>query len=74
MSVPLMHPRSLLHRGIFQDRRAVLPVENFTGKGPTDIVLIDDPKRSWNETPQQSKIPWGMRITRVDGKWTSRIR
>jgi hypothetical protein len=56
----------LLHRGIFQDRRAVLTVEKFIDKGPTDIVLINRPKRSWNETPQQSKIPWGVRITRND--------
>jgi hypothetical protein len=48
-----MRPRSLLHCGIFQDRRAVTPVEKFTEKGPTDIVLINRPKRSWNETPQQ---------------------
>jgi hypothetical protein len=61
-----MRPRSLLHRGIFQDRRAVLPVEEFTDKGPTDIVLINRPKRSWNGTPQQSKKPWGVRITRND--------
>jgi hypothetical protein len=44
--VALERPRSLLHRGIFQDRRAVLPVEKFTDKGPTDIVLINRPKRS----------------------------
>jgi hypothetical protein len=61
-----MRPRSLLHRCIFQDRRAVLPVEKFTNKGPTDIVLINRPKRSWNETSQQSKKPWGVRITRND--------
>ena len=61
-----MRPRSLLHRGIFQDRRAVLPVEKFTDKGPTDIVLINRPKRSWNETPQPSKKPWGVRISRND--------
>jgi hypothetical protein len=64
--VPLMCPRSLLHRGIFQDRRALLPAEKFTDKGPTDIVLINRPKRSWNETPQQSQKPWGVRITRND--------
>jgi hypothetical protein len=52
-----MCPRSLLHRGIFQDRRALLPVEKFTDKGPTDIVLINRSKRSWNETPQQSQNP-----------------
>jgi len=50
-----MRPRSLLHCGIFQDRRAVTPVEKFTEKGPTDIVLINRPKRSWNETPQQRR-------------------
>jgi hypothetical protein len=61
-----MRPRSLLHRSIFQDRRAVSPVEKFTDKGPTDIVLINRPKRSWNETPQQSKKPRGVRITRND--------
>src|SRR5580692_5773755 len=61
-----MCPGSLLHRGIFQDRGAVLPVEKFTDKGPTDIVLINRPKRSWNETPQQSKKPWGVRIARND--------
>ena len=38
-----MRPRSLLHRGILQDRRAVLPVEKFTDKGTTDIVLINVP-------------------------------
>jgi hypothetical protein len=53
----------LLHRGIFQDRRAVTSVEEFTDKGPPDIVLINRPKRSWHETPQQSKKPWGVRIT-----------
>jgi hypothetical protein len=61
-----MRPRSLFHRDIFQDRRTVLPVEKFTDKGPTDIVLINCPKRSWNETPQQGKKPWGVRITRND--------
>src|SRR5882724_9987598 len=60
--------RSLLHRGIFQDCRAVLPVEKFTDKGTTDIVLIDRPKRSWNETPQQSKKHWGVCITRNDAR------
>src|ERR1700730_8882414 len=64
--VPLLCPRSLLHRGIFQDRRALLAVEKFTDKGPTDIVLINGPKRSRNETPQQSKKPWGVRIARND--------
>src|ERR1700729_2573509 len=64
--VPLLCPRSLLHRGIFQDRRALLPVEKFTDKGPTDIVLINGPKRSRNETPQQRKKPWGVRVTRND--------
>src|SRR6202140_2892460 len=61
-----MRPRSLLHRLIFQDRRAVLPVEKFTDKGPTDIVLVNRPKRSWNQTPQQSQKPGGVRITRND--------
>ena len=61
-----MRPRSLLHRGIFQDRRALLPVEKFTDKRSTDIVLINRPKRSWNQTPQQGKKPWGVRITRND--------
>ena len=64
--MPLMRPRSLLHLGIFQDRRAVPPVEKFTDKGPTDIVLINSPKRSWNEAPQQSQKPRGVRITRND--------
>ena len=61
-----MRPRSLLHRSILQDRRAIFPVEKFTDKGPTDIVLINRPKRSWNETPQQSKKPRGVRVTRND--------
>jgi hypothetical protein len=61
-----MRPRSLLHRGIFQDRRAVLPQEKFTDKGAADVVLINRPKRSWNETPQQSKKRWSVRITRND--------
>jgi hypothetical protein len=32
-----MCPRSLLHCGIFQYRRALLPEEKSTDKGPTDI-------------------------------------
>src|ERR1700729_4101528 len=64
--VPLKCPRSLLHRGIFQDGRAILPVEKFTDKGPADIVLINCPKRSWNEAPQHGKKPRGVRITRND--------
>jgi hypothetical protein len=40
-----MYPRSLLHRGIFQDRRALLPVEKFTDKGATDIDRTGIPKR-----------------------------
>ena len=61
--VSLMRPRSLLHRGIFQDRRPVLTVEKFADKGAPDIVLINGSKRSRDETPQQSKKPWGVRIT-----------
>src|SRR6202035_4845656 len=64
--VPLMRSRSLLHRGIFQDRRAVLPVEKLTEKGPTDIVLINRPKRPGNKPPQCTKKPWGVRIARND--------
>ena len=59
-------PRSLFHRGIFQDRRAIVPVEKLTDKGPTDIVLINSAKRSWNETPEYSKKSWGVRIARND--------
>ena len=63
-AVNARRPSSLLHRRIFQDRRAVLPVEKFTDKGPTDIVLINRPKRSGDETPQQSKELGGVRIPR----------
>src|SRR5580692_12137094 len=65
-NMPLKCPRSLLHRGIFQDRRSVPPLEKFTDKGPADIVLINCPKRSWNEAPQHSKKPRGVRISRND--------
>src|SRR5580658_11171982 len=41
-------------------------MQKFIDKGPTDIVLINSPKRSWNETPQQSKNRRGVRITRND--------
>jgi hypothetical protein len=44
----LLRLRPQLHRGISQDRDAVLPVEKLTDKGPADIVLVDRPKRSWN--------------------------
>jgi hypothetical protein len=64
--MPLKLPRSLLNRGIFQDRRAVSPVEKFTDEGPADIVLINRAKRSWDETPQQGKKPWGVRIASND--------
>src|SRR5258708_11376614 len=58
--------RTSPHRGIFQNRCADLPVEKFTHKGPTDIVLIDRPERSWNEAPQQSEKSGGVCITRND--------
>src|SRR5713226_2345511 len=64
--VPLMRSRSLLHRSIFQNRCADLPVQEFTHKGPTDIILINRPERSWNEAPQQGKKSWGVCITRDD--------
>jgi hypothetical protein len=41
-------------------------MEEFADKRSTNIVLINRPKRSRNETPQQSKKPRGVRITRND--------
>ena len=32
----------------------------------TEVVMVNRPKRSWNQTPQQSQKPWGVRITRND--------
>ena len=62
---PLLRSRALFHRGIFQDRRAVLALVKFTDKCATDIVLINRPRTyPGMKRPSRATYPWGMRIAR----------
>src|SRR5262245_10774347 len=62
--------RPLSHRPILEVRHPIRgrAVDEFSHKGPPDVVLLNGPEPAWNHAPQPGRVAWRMDIAADDAR------